>query len=222
MSKSLKVTLVVILVLLLDQWLKFYIKTNFELRESVHLIAGQDWAQLYFIENPGMAFGIELPGNWGKLLLSVFRIIAVGFLVYYIRLLIKGGARTGLLICFGLILAGAFGNIIDSAFYGMIFSESPYHGGVAEFMPADGGYAGFLYGRVVDMFYFPMFKGFFPEWMPFWGGEPFVFFRPVFNLADASISVGVIALLLFYRDFFIEKKPVATAPVAAESTTTEV
>ena len=209
MSKSAKVTLVVLVVLFLDQWLKFWVKLNFELGEEMPLFG--DWGRLLFIENPGMAFGIELPGNLGKLLLSVFRIVAVGFLIYYIRLLMQQGAKLGLLLCFGLILAGALGNIIDSAFYGLIFSSS-YHGGVAEFLPEGGGYAGLLYGNVVDMFYFPLFRGTFPDWLPGWGGDPFVFFRPVFNLADAAISVGVVLLLLFHRDFFVEKP--ADAPPA--------
>lgn len=215
MSKSAKVTLVVFVVLFLDQWLKFWIKLNFQIGESMELFGER--GQLLFIENPGMAFGIELPGNLGKLLLSLFRIVAVGFLIYYIRLLARQGAKTGLLICFGLILAGALGNIIDSAFYGLIFSSS-YHG-VAEFLPEGGGYAGFLYGNVVDMFYFPLFRGNFPDWFPVWGGDPFVFFRPVFNLADAAISVGVVLLLLFHRDFFVEK-PVPAPETSASATVT--
>ena len=214
MSKSAKVALVVFVVLILDQWLKVWIKLNFGYGEEVQLL-GLDWARLHFVENPGMAFGLKLPGNLGKLLLSTFRIVAVGFLIYYVRLLIKSGAKTGLLICFGLILAGAIGNIIDSAFYGLLFTNTPYHGGgVAEFDPGNG-YAGFLFGHVVDMLYFPMFRGTFPEWFPFWSGENFLFFRPVFNLADASITIGVIALILFYRDFFTEKPEPTPAPVAA-------
>lgn len=169
------------------------------------------WGRIHFVENEGMAFGIELPGNYGKLILSLFRIAAVGFLFYYLKLLIRAKASFGLLACFGLILAGALGNILDSAFYGAIFSKSPFHSlEVARLFPPEGGYADFLHGRVVDMFYFPMFSGTFPEWLPVWGGEDFLFFRPVFNVADASITVGVISLLLFHRDFFsgdsIEKK----------------
>ena len=161
------------------------------------------WGRIHFVENEGMAFGIELPGNYGKLALSLFRIAAVGFLFYYLKLLIRAKASFGLVACFGLILAGALGNILDSAFYGLLFSESPFHSReVATLFPPEGGYAGFLHGKVVDMFYFPMFSGTFPEWVPAWGGQPFLFFRPVFNLADASITVGVISLLLFHRDFF--------------------
>lgn len=172
------------------------------------LIFGQEWARIHFVENEGMAFGITLGGSYGKLALSLFRIIAVGFLIYYIRLLSNARAAFGLLACFGLILAGALGNILDSAFYGLIFSETPYHsGGVAEMFPEAGGYAGFLYGKVVDMLYFPMFQGTFPEWFPFWAGEPYLFFRPVFNVADTAITVGVLSLLIFHRGFFSGKLP---------------
>ena len=163
-------------------------------------LLGQDWARIHFVENNGMAFGISLGKEYGKLALSLFRIIAVGFLIYYIRILIRMKVNNGLLISFALILAGAIGNIIDSAFYGMIFSE-PYHG-VAEMFPEGGGYAKFLYGRVVDMLYFPMFEGVYPDWFPFWAGEQFLFFRPVFNIADMSITIGVLNILLFQRSFF--------------------
>jgi len=167
-------------------------------------ILGLNWALIHFVENNGMAFGISLGGDSGKLALSLFRILAVFFLGYYIRVLIRSGASLGLLCCFALILAGALGNILDSAFYGLIFSETPFHsGGVATLFPKGGeGYAGFLYGKVVDMFYFPILKGTFPDWLPFWGGERYLFFRPVFNIADTSITTGVISLLVFYRSFF--------------------
>lgn len=163
---------------------------------------GQTWALIHFVENEGMAFGITLGGEYGKLALSLFRIAAVCFLLYYLRILLRSKVSFGLIISFALILAGAIGNIIDSAFYGLIFSETPYHGGVATVFPEEGGYAGFLHGKVVDMFYFPMFEGFFPEWLPLWGGEHFLFFRPVFNIADAAITVGVLNLLIFFRSFF--------------------
>lgn len=164
-------------------------------------ILGLSWARLHFVENEGMAFGISLGGNAGKLALSLFRIIAVVFLIYIIRTLIKAKESRGLLICFGLILAGAIGNILDSAFYGLMFSESRYHGGLAQMFPEGGGYAPFLFGKVVDMLYFPMINTYLPEWVPLWGGERFQFFKPVFNIADAAISTGVISLILFHRKF---------------------
>ena len=168
--------------------------------EEISIIG--NWAVLHFVENNGMAFGLSLGGNYGKLALSLFRILAVVFLGYYIKELIKSKVSFGLLFSFALILAGAIGNIIDSAFYGVIFSDSPYHGGVATMFPEGGGYAGFLYGKVVDMLYFPMFEGHFPSWFPFWAGERYLFFRPVFNVADMAITIGVISMILFHRSFF--------------------
>ena len=201
LKKSLKVALIIIGVLVVDQWLKIWIKTNLAYGEEIQLL-GQPWALIHFVENEGMAFGITLGGDYGKLALSLFRIVAVCFLFYYLRLLLRSKVSFGLIASFSLILAGAIGNIIDSAFYGLIFSETPYHGGVATLFPEGGGYAGFLHGKVVDMFYFPMFEGFFPDWVPLWGGEHFQFFRPVFNVADAAITVGVLSLLIFFRSFF--------------------
>lgn len=202
MKNSYKVALIIFSVLVIDQCLKIWIKTNLAYGEEIKIL-GQSWALIHFVENPGMAFGLTLGGDYGKLALSLFRIAAVCFLIYYLRMLLRSNVSFGLIASFSLILAGAIGNIIDSAFYGMIFSETPeYHGGVATMFPEGGGYAGFLHGKVVDMFYFPMFEGFFPEWMPIWGGEHFQFFRPVFNVADASITVGVLSLLIFFRSFF--------------------
>jgi len=184
--------------------------------EEIPLIG--NWSMLHFVENPGMAFGIEFGGNWGKLGLSIFRIIAVIFLSFYLRTLIKSKVALGFLISAGLILAGAIGNIIDSAFYGLIFSESNRYTAVAEFLPAGGGYADFLHGRVVDMFYFPLYRGYFPDWFPFWGGENFLFFRPVFNVADVSITVGVASIILFYRGVFNSEELNGISPEATATT----
>lgn len=201
MKNSLKVALIVFSVLVVDQWLKIWIKTHLAYGEEIQIL-GQPWALIHFVENEGMAFGITLGGDYGKLALSLFRIAAVYFLLYYLRMLLRSKVSFGLITSFSLILAGAIGNILDSAFYGMIFSQTPYHGGVAQMFPEGGGYAGFLHGKVVDMFYFPMYEGFFPDWVPLWGGEHFQFFRPVFNVADAAITVGVLSLLIFFRSFF--------------------
>ena len=200
LKKSIKIILIVLLVLMIDQGLKVWIKTHFSYGQEISML-GLSWAKLHFVENNGMAFGLSLGGFYGKLALSLFRLIAVAILSYYIHLLIKANAKMGLLTSFALILAGAVGNIIDSAFYGMIFSDS-YHGHTAILFPEGGGYAGFLHGKVVDMLYFPLFSGHFPEWLPFWAGEQFLFFRPVFNIADMSITIGVLSIILFYRNFF--------------------
>lgn len=199
-----KVTLVgsiILIVLIIDQALKIWVKTNMSYGSDFPIL-GLSWAYIHFVENPGMAFGLSLGGDYGKLVLSLFRIAAVIFLFYFVGKLIKENAGVGVLVSFSLIIAGALGNIIDSAFYGLIFSESTYHGEAAEFLPEGGGYAGFLYGKVVDMFYFPMIDTILPEWVPFWGGKPFQFFRPVFNIADSAICVGVTILLVFQRSFF--------------------
>ena len=160
-----------------------------------------NWFILHFTENEGMAFGMRFGGSFGKLILSIFRIIAVAGIGWYLIHIIKQGAKAGLIICISLIFAGALGNIIDSAFYGLIFSESKFHE-VATLMPADGGYGSFLHGKVVDMLYFPLINGTYPSWVPVWGGSQFIFFRPVFNIADSAITVGVISLILFQRKFF--------------------
>lgn len=201
MKKSAIVIAVILVVIILDQWLKFYIKLNIPYGTGFKML-GLDWARIHFVENKGMAFGITFGGSTGKLILSLFRVFMVIFLIYLVIGLIKAKEATGLLVCFALIIAGALGNIIDSAFYGLIFSESSYHGGLAELFPEGGGYGKFLHGKVVDMLYFPMIRTNFPEWFPFWGGDPFLFFKPVFNIADSAISVGVVSIILFYRKFF--------------------
>lgn len=220
MKDSVKVSLIVFLVLLIDQSVKIWVKTHMEYGDEIQIF-GLNWALIHFVENNGMAFGLQLGGDYGKLVLSLFRIVAVGFLIYYIRFLIKEKANFGLQLSFALILAGAVGNIIDSAFYGLIFSESSYHGGVAQLFPPEGGYGTFLHGKVVDMLYFPMIEGNFPEWFPIWGGNHFMFFKPVFNIADTAISVGVINILLFQRSFFSHKEQSALATQEAAATSEE-
>lgn len=201
-----KALLVIFLVLLVDQVIKVYIKTTMMLDESFPIFGDflRSEARIYFTENEGMAFGWKFAGEYGKLFLSLFRIIAVAGIGWYMYDLIKKKAHKGFIISIALIFAGALGNIIDSAFYGLLFSESTQMQ-VAEFMPEEGGYAGFLHGRVVDMFYFPLIRGHFPDWFPVWGGDEFIFFRPIFNFADVSITVGVLTILIFQKRFFARK-----------------
>ena len=178
------------------------------LDESI-LVLGWEKAQIYFTENPGMAFGVEIGGEYGKLILSLFRIIAVAGIGWYLWDLLRKKAHTGYITCISLIFAGALGNIIDSCFYGLIFEESDrWLRNVAQFMPEGGVYASFLHGNVVDMFYFPLWQGTYPEWFPFWAGESFEFFRPVFNVSDTSISAGVISIIVFQKRFFPKKEKV--------------
>lgn len=181
-----KPLLLIFLVLLADQALKTWIKTHMYLGQEYKILG--DWFIIHFTENNGMAFGLEFGGEFGKLALSLFRIVAVGGIGYGLHYMIKRKYHRGLILNVALIFAGALGNIIDSVFYGIIYK-----------------YETLFHGRVVDMLYFPILKGTFPTWLPVWGGEPFEFFRPVFNLADAAISVGVITILIFQKTYFKEE-----------------
>ena len=183
--------------LIIDQIIKIWVKTHMFWHESIRVT---DWFYIYFPENRGMAFGMEVIG---KLFLTSFRIVAVTFIAWYLYRIVKMGLKTGYIVCISLILTGALGNIIDSVFYGVLFNDST-HSQIASFLPAEGGYAPLLYGKVVDMFYFPIIDTHWPLWMPFVGGEHFVFFSPIFNFADAAISCGIIALLLFYGKYLNE------------------
>jgi len=186
-----------VLLVVADQVIKILVKTNMTLGESIHVFG--NWFQIYFIENEGMAFGMKFGGMAGKFLLSLFRILLFGGLVYWIsRLLKKNDTPSGVVVGLTMIAAGALGNIFDCFFYGLIFSEStPWT--VASF---GGNYAPFMFGRVVDMFYFPLIDTTFPDWMPLIGGNPFKFFAPVFNFADSCVTCGALYLLFFQYKFF--------------------
>ncbi len=197
MSITRKSIFVILLILLADQTLKILVKTHMTLYQQIPMLG--DWGILHFVENNGMAFGLSLPGSLGKILLTSFRIIAVIAIGFYLRHLIRIKAHTGLIITLSMVMAGALGNIIDSVFYGMIFNSStPVT--AATLFPEGGGYAPLLHGKVVDMFYFPIIKGNYPDWIR--GGSSFVFFRPVFNIADSSISVAVAIILINQKRFF--------------------
>ena len=185
-------TILVVAILLVDQAIKFWVKTHMHLHESLHVF---DWFYIAFIENNGMAYGMQLGS---KLLLSLFRVGAIGLLTYYLWLQVRKHASTGYIVCLAMILSGAMGNLIDCMFYGLCFEASTVYD-VARLVPMGEGYAPFLMGKVVDMFYFPLIVTTWPDWVPYWGGDEFIFFSPVFNFADSSISVGVVLLLLFYR-----------------------
>ena len=185
-------TVIVLSILIVDQIIKILVKTHMTLHEQIEIFS---WFKIVFIENNGMAYGMEIGS---KLVLSVFRIVAIGFLGYYLATLVRKRARMGYIACISMVLAGATGNIFDSLFYGQVFTaSSEYY--VSYVVPFGTGYAPFLMGKVVDMFYFPLIVTTWPEWVPWVGGQPYVFFSPVFNFADAAISVGVVLLLLFYR-----------------------
>ncbi len=214
MSIGKKSILIILVILSLDQFFKILVKTNMSIGQEIHVIG--NWFILHFTENNGMAFGMDLPGDNGKIFLSLFRIMAVTGIAFYMRYLIRHKAHNGLVISVALILAGAAGNIFDSLFYGMIFEDS--WGKVATMFPEGGGYSSFLHGRVVDMLYFPVIKAYWPEWFPLWGGQSLVFFRPVFNMADSSITVGVFIILFFQKRFFAElEQKEADKPASEES-----
>lgn len=202
MKDYFKPALLIVAVLLIDQFSKFWIKLNMTLGQEFHIFG--DWFIIHFTENNGMAFGMEFGGEFGKLALSLFRILAVLLIGYGLHYMIKHKYNQGFILCVGLILAGALGNIIDSTFYGVIFSGSSWYE-KAVFMPEAGGYSSLFHGKVVDMLYFPIIKGNFPSWFPFWGGEDFLFFRPVFNIADTAITLGVVLIIIFQKRYFQEE-----------------
>ena len=214
--KKWHLALLISTVIIADQALKFYIKLNYHLNDSTTVFG--KWFHLYFVENPGMAYGLKFGGDLGKLFLTVFRMGAVVFGTWYLGRIIRYKYSKGFIICAGLIYAGAIGNLLDSCFYGLIFNKGMIYdptlreyigyNGLASF--AGKGYASFLHGNVVDMLYFPLIKGHFPAWVPGWGGDDFEFFRPIFNIADASITLGVITILLFQKSFLKNKKHVVS------------
>jgi len=222
-----KVIFIIALIIIIDQALKIWIKTGFQFGEAKEILP---WFQLHFIENPGMAWGWKFGNETGKIVLTLFRLAAVIFGTWYIGKIVRQHYHRGFVICAALIYAGALGNLIDSMFYGMIFDKGLVFDaapGVKEYVQYTGvasfsanGYSSFLHGCVVDMLYFPIFKGQFPAWFPIWGGDNFEFFSPIFNIADASISVGVITLLIYQKRFFKKKKQeenFATMETSAES-----
>jgi len=198
MSLGKKSVLFIVLILIIDQILKIWVKTHMEIGEEIHIFGNR--GMLHFIENNGMAFGMEMGGKPGKLILSIFRVIAIFGIGWFLNSLIVKKTNLGLILAVSAIMAGAIGNIIDSAFYGMIFNES--YNQVATLFPAEGGYSSFLHGRVVDMFYFPVINTYWPDWSPINAGESLIFFRPVFNVADSAITCGVISIILFQKRMF--------------------
>ncbi len=199
-----KATILVLIILLIDQIFKIWIKTHMSIGQDFPVFG--NWFLIHFVENPGMAFGWELGGKAGKMFLSIFRLVAIVAIVWYVRVLIKEKAPQGFVLCISLVLAGAIGNMIDCAFYGLIFDTgTTFNPDFGQYISYAGtsklscdGYAPFLHGCVVDMLSFPIFRGTYPDWMPFKGGESFLFFRPVFNIADSAVTIGVACILIFY------------------------
>ena len=197
-SRRSKLLVIIFFILIADQALKGWIKTSMSIGDEIVVFK---WFILHFVENNGMAFGFEFAGEYGKISLSIFRILAVTAIGWYLFKLAKQkNVPLGFIISISFIFAGAIGNIIDSLFYGLVFNHS--FGQVATMFPEGGGYSSFLHGKVVDMFYFPLINGHYPDWFPFWGGNEFIFFRPVFNIADSSITIGIFSILIFYRKYF--------------------
>ena len=215
-KQTLIVALIIPIILIADQVLKIWIKTHLQIGEEIPLIGS--WCKLHFVENVGMAFGMAFGGSVGKLLLTLFRFVASIAVMWAIVHYIRKGAQTLFIVSLALIFVGAIGNLIDCCFYGLIFNESYYN--VAQLFPPEGGYAPFLYGRVVDMFYFPLFRFDWPEWVPFVGGEEFEFFNAIFNIADSAITVGIAILIIFYLQQEHKKKkahPTEIVPQEKES-----
>ena len=218
------VAIIIALIIIIDQALKIWIKTSYHYSEANEITS---WFHLHFIENPGMAWGWKFGNETGKVVLTLFRLAAVIFGTWYLGRIVKNHYHKGFIICAALIYAGALGNLIDSMFYGMIFDKGlvyvpalkdyQSYTGLASF--SGNGYSSFLHGCVVDMLYFPIFNTTLPGWFPFWGGQDFEFFSPIFNIADASISVGVITLLIFQKKFFKKKKPQETYSTVETSAT---
>jgi len=202
MSLKTKSLLLIIIILIIDQIVKIVVKTNMVIGDEIPVLG--NWFRIHFLENNGMAFGMEWGGRPGKAALSIFRMIAIVGIFWFLLNIIKKNSPVGLVLSVSAILAGALGNLIDSAFYGMIFSES-WHAPAVLF-PEGGGYSSFLHGRVVDMLYFPIIDAHWPSWSPIKPGETFIFFRPVFNIADSSITTGVLSILVFQKAFFGETK----------------
>lgn len=204
MRRSTLAILIIGTVLLLDQALKIWVKTNMYIGQEIFLF-GQDWCRLHFRENEGMAFGLTFGGYHGKTALSLFRIFASALMIYLLVNLIKQQASKRIIVALSLVIGGAIGNVIDCLFYGILFSAS-FHG-FAQFLPEGGGYASMLHGKVVDMFYFPIWGGFYPDWVPVIGGDPFMYFQSIFNIADLAITIGIVFILFSHNQLLeLDKK----------------